>query len=161
MKGVLANRADTLVRVIGDVLLGGDLIPSLIGPQDGIVKTIIDNITGENRYNVLKVLLAYFNDYTVKPMPLEYMSFEKIDYPYETYTDSTTLTSRKLRRAIREHHGDATTIVIAQRVSSIMGLDRILVLDEGRAIGYGTHAELLQTCPAYREIHETQMGEVD
>ena len=70
-------------------------------------------------------------------------------------------TDAKLRRAIREHHGDATTIVIAQRVSSIMGLDRILVLDEGRAIGYGTHAELLQTCPAYREIHETQMGEVD
>ncbi len=42
-----------------------------------------------------------------------------------------------------------------------MSLDRIIVLDEGRMIGYGTDEELLQDCPVYREIHETQMGEVD
>ena len=116
VKGVLANRADTLVRVIGDVLLGGDLVPSIIenatgNPLEGILKTIIGNITGDNRYNVLKVLLAYFNDYTVKPMALEYLSFDKIDYPYETYTDSTTLTSRKLRRAIRKLDKTLTTLV--------------------------------------------------
>ena len=70
-------------------------------------------------------------------------------------------TDAQLRRAVREHHGDATLIVVAQRVSSIMGLDEILVMDEGRVIGRGTHAELLENCPAYREIHETQMGEVD
>ena len=69
-------------------------------------------------------------------------------------------TDADLRRAIREHYSDATTIVIAQRVSSIMSLDQIIVLDEGRVIGRGTHEELLKTCPAYREIHETQMGEV-
>ena len=66
-----------------------------------------------------------------------------------------------LRRAIRENHSSATTIVVAQRISSIMSLDRIIVLDEGRMIGYGTHEELLRDCPVYREIHETQMGEVD
>ena len=68
-------------------------------------------------------------------------------------------TDAELRRAIREHHGDATLVVIAQRVSSIMNLDQIIVLDEGEVIGKGTHEELLRTCPAYREIRDTQMGE--
>ena len=69
-------------------------------------------------------------------------------------------TDADMRRAIREHHGGATLIVIAQRVSSIMGLDQIIVMDEGEMIGKGTHEELLRDCPVYRDIHETQMGEV-
>ncbi len=69
-------------------------------------------------------------------------------------------TDAELRRAIREHHGQATTVVIAQRVSSIMALDQIIVLDEGRVIGHGTHEELMRDCPAYQEIARTQMGEV-
>ena len=68
-------------------------------------------------------------------------------------------TDAALRAAIREHHGGATTIVVAQRISSIMDSDEILVLDEGRIIGRGTHTELLKTCPAYYEIYKTQMGE--
>ena len=70
-------------------------------------------------------------------------------------------TDARLRKAIRENYTPAATVVIAQRVSSIMGLDRVLVLEEGRMIGYGTHAELLRSCPVYREIHETQMGEAE
>ena len=70
-------------------------------------------------------------------------------------------TDSALRRAIREHYADTTMIVIAQRVSSLRSLDRIIVLDEGRMIGYGTHEELLENCPVYRSIHETQMGEAD
>ncbi len=69
-------------------------------------------------------------------------------------------TDAELRRAIRDHHGDATLIVIAQRVSSVMGMDEIIVLDEGEMIGKGTHEELMRTCPAYREIYAVQMGEV-
>lgn len=69
-------------------------------------------------------------------------------------------TDANLRRAIRENHSEATTIVIAQRISSIMSLDSIIMLDEGRIAGHGTHEELLRTCPAYRQIHETQMGEM-
>ena len=70
-------------------------------------------------------------------------------------------TDASLRRAIRDNHGDATTIVIAQRISSIKSMDQIIVLDEGRMIGCGTHEALLRDCPVYREIHETQMGEVE
>ena len=67
-------------------------------------------------------------------------------------------TDAALRRAIREHHGSATTVVIAQRVSSILAMDEILVLHEGEMIGRGTHEELLSSCPEYREIYEIQMG---
>ena len=68
-------------------------------------------------------------------------------------------TDAGVRRAIRENHGNATTIIIAQRISSIMSLDQILVLDEGRIIGHGTHQQLMESCPQYREIYRIQMGE--
>lgn len=67
-------------------------------------------------------------------------------------------TDAALRKAIRNHHADTTTIIIAQRVSSIMGLDDIIMLDEGRIIGHGTHEELLESCEVYREIYRTQMS---
>ncbi len=69
-------------------------------------------------------------------------------------------TDASLRRAIRDHHDSATTVVIAQRVSSIMSLDEILVLHEGEMIGRGTHEELMRSCEVYRDICRTQMGEV-
>ena len=68
-------------------------------------------------------------------------------------------TDAELRKAIREHHADTTTIIIAQRISSIMSLDDIIMLDEGKIIGHGTHEQLLETCPMYRDIFNTQMGE--
>lgn len=67
-------------------------------------------------------------------------------------------TDAALRKAIFEHYRDSTTIMIAQRVNSIQNMTHILVLDNGRCIGYGTHRELLETCPAYREIYQAQMG---
>lgn len=70
-------------------------------------------------------------------------------------------TDAALRRAIFEHHAHSTTILIAQRVSSVQNMTHILVLDNGRCIGYGTHAELLKTCPAYRETYRAQMGALD
>ena len=61
-------------------------------------------------------------------------------------------TDAALCKAIRGHHADATTIIVAQRVSSIMSLDDIIVLDEGKIIGHGTHDELMQSCKMYQEI---------
>lgn len=70
-------------------------------------------------------------------------------------------TDAAMRRAIARSHGDSTVILIAQRVSSVMGMDHILVMDNGRCIGYGSHGELLESCPPYREIYETQMGAME
>jgi ATP-binding cassette subfamily B protein len=67
-------------------------------------------------------------------------------------------TDAALRRALRKHFSDTTTIIVAQRISSVMHSDHIMVLEQGRIIGYGTHRELLGRCPLYREISESQMG---
>ena len=69
-------------------------------------------------------------------------------------------TDAQMRRAIAEHYPESTLIMIAQRVSSVMNMTRILVLDNGRCIGCGSHQELLETCPAYRDIYQIQMGEM-
>lgn len=67
-------------------------------------------------------------------------------------------TDASLRRELAAHFKDATTIIIAQRVSSIQGADHILMLEEGRCIGYGTHQELLESCQEYRLIYQLQTG---
>ena len=67
-------------------------------------------------------------------------------------------TDRQLRQNLKENIGDATVIMVAQRVSAIMDADRILVVDDGQIVGNGTHEELLKSCPLYREIAEIQLG---
>ena len=67
-------------------------------------------------------------------------------------------TDARLRQEINGHFSDTTTIIIAQRISSIMGADKIIVMEEGEMIGYGTHQELIQSCPIYQEISQSQMG---
>ena len=67
-------------------------------------------------------------------------------------------TDARLRSAIRAHFQGTTSIIIAQRVSSILHADHILVLEDGKEIGYGTHEELMKTCPTYQEISQSQMG---
>lgn len=67
-------------------------------------------------------------------------------------------TDAALRKSIQRDLSDATLIMVAQRVSSIMNLTNILVLDEGKIIGYGNHEYLMQSCPVYRDIYEAQTG---
>lgn len=67
-------------------------------------------------------------------------------------------TDARLRRAIHDHYSDVTTIIVAQRISSVMNADRILVLEDGEIIGDGTHEHLMETCEVYREISDSQMG---
>ena len=68
-------------------------------------------------------------------------------------------TDKELRANIRNNMGDATVIMVAQRISSIIDADRILVLENGEVVGNGTHNELLKSCPLYREIAVLQLGE--
>ncbi len=70
-------------------------------------------------------------------------------------------TDSSMRRAITENYPDSTLIMIAQRVSSVMNMSKILVLDNGKCIGYGDHETLLKECEAYRETYEIQMGDMN
>lgn len=67
-------------------------------------------------------------------------------------------TDRQLRENLKENIGNATVIMVAQRISTIVDADRILVVDDGQIVGNGTHKELLENCPLYREIAEIQLG---
>jgi len=85
------------------------------------------------------------------PKPSVYIfddSFSALDY----------VTDAALRRALKERTADATVFIVAQRVSTILHAEQIIVLDEGKIVGMGTHRELLQTCEVYREIAESQLS---
>ena len=76
-------------------------------------------------------------------------SFSALDYK----------TDRLLRSALKERTGGATSLIVAQRIGTIREADRIVVLDEGRAVGQGTHEELMRSCEVYREIARSQLSE--
>lgn len=75
-------------------------------------------------------------------------SFSALDYK----------TDADLRAALAHEAADAATVIVAQRIATIMHADEILVLDDGRVVGQGTHEELLRTCPAYLEIASSQLS---
>lgn len=76
-------------------------------------------------------------------------SFSALDYK----------TDRALRSALKQETAGVTSLIVAQRIGTIMDADRIIVLDEGRIVGQGTHQELLQSCGVYREIAMSQLSE--
>ncbi len=76
-------------------------------------------------------------------------SFSALDYK----------TDAALRRALHANISDATVIIVAQRISTILHADQIIVLDEGKMVGIGTHEQLLASCSTYREIAESQLSE--
>ena len=76
-------------------------------------------------------------------------SFSALDYK----------TDAALRAGLREQLSDTTCLIVAQRIGTIRNADKIVVLDEGRAVGIGTHEELLKNCPVYREIAMSQLSE--
>ena len=70
-------------------------------------------------------------------------------------------TDAALRKAIRNMEGNPAVFIVSQRTSSIQHADRILVLDDGKAAGLGTHEELLETCPVYQEIYYSQLKKTE
>ena len=76
-------------------------------------------------------------------------SFSALDYK----------TDAALRRALKEKTKDATVLIVAQRISTILHADQILVLEDGKIVGIGTHKELLENCESYREIAGSQLSE--
>ena len=76
-------------------------------------------------------------------------SFSALDYK----------TDVALRRALKAETGSATVIIVAQRISTVLHANQIIVLDEGRIVGKGTHAQLMESCPEYREIARSQLSQ--
>ena len=70
-------------------------------------------------------------------------------------------TDARLRAALKTETTAATVFVVSQRIGTVMGADRIIVLDEGRVAGIGRHADLMRTCAVYREIAESQAARED
>ena len=68
-------------------------------------------------------------------------------------------TDARLRTALEPHTREAAVLIVAQRVSTIAEADQILVLEDGWVVGRGTHDELVETCPTYAEIVDSQLGE--
>lgn len=77
----------------------------------------------------------------------------------DTFSALDFKTDRELRDALRRETEGVTTIIVAQRIGTIMGADKIIVLDEGRQVGTGTHRELLKNCEVYRQIALSQLSE--
>ena len=75
-------------------------------------------------------------------------SFSALDYK----------TDYNLRKELKKHTKDATCLIVAQRIGTIMHADKILVLDNGKCVGMGTHEELLRTCDVYKEIALSQLS---
>ena len=75
-------------------------------------------------------------------------SFSALDYK----TDAV------LRKELKKHTKDATSLIVAQRIGTIINADKIVVLDKGECVGVGTHKELLTTCEVYKEIALSQLG---
>ncbi len=77
----------------------------------------------------------------------------------DTFSALDYKTDAALRRALRQQTGQATVLIVAQRIGTIRHADQIIVLDNGRIVGIGTHEELLAGCPVYQEIATSQMTE--
>jgi ATP-binding cassette subfamily B protein len=127
-----------------EIAQGRDFVEAMEGGLDGRISQGGTNVSGGQRQR-----LAIARAIVHRPSVLVFDdSFSALDLS----------TDARLRQALWQELPEVTKIVVAQRVSTITGADRIVVLEEGRLAGVGTHEELLQTSSTYREIVESQLG---
>lgn len=105
---------------------------------------------GKNVSGGQKQRLSIARAVAMKP---EIFIFDEQAFPLSNYK-----TDKKVRENLREAAAGTTKLIVAQRIGTIMDADKIVVLDSGDAVGVGTHKELLETCPVYREIALSQLS---
>jgi ATP-binding cassette subfamily B protein len=135
---------DEEVRHAAEIAQAADFIQK---DEAGFEKNISEggaNVSGgqKQRLSIARAL--------VKKSPIYIFddSFSALDYKTDT----------ALRQALKKYTGDSTVLIVAQRVNTIRHADQIIVLDEGKIVGIGTHDELLQNCPTYLEIASSQLS---
>lgn len=132
------------MKVIASVAQASEFIES---KEDGYQSDIAQggsNVSGgqKQRLSIARALAIH------APIYIFDDSFSALDFK----------TDAALRAALKKHTSNATVIIVAQRISSIMNAEQIIVLDEGKIVGKGTHDDLLRTCPTYYEIASSQLS---
>ncbi len=138
------NQLDDIKRAIS-IAQGTDFVEQMDGQYDGEIAQGGTNVSGGQKQRLAiaraicrKPEIYIFDD-----------SFSALDYK----------TDRILRTALKQETAGVTSFIVAQRIGTIMDADQIIVLDEGKVVGKGTHQELLKTCEVYREIALSQLSE--
>lgn len=138
------DASDEEVRLAAEIAQASDFIEEKEHGYDSAVAQGGGNVSGGQKQR-----LAIARAIARKPKILIFDdSFSALDFK----------TDVAVRKALGEHVKDSTVFIVAQRVSTILQADQILVLDEGTIVGKGTHKELMQTCEEYRQIAESQLS---
>ncbi|EKN67254.1 ABC transporter ATP-binding protein [Schinkia azotoformans] len=138
------KKEDTQIERAVEIAQGKDFVEKMEGTYEAEIAQSGTNISGGQKQR-LSIARAIFKN------PEIYLfddSFSALDYK----------TDRVLRSRLKKEIENATSIIVAQRIGTIIDADRIIVLDEGEVVGIGTHQELLKTCEVYQEIAHSQLS---
>ncbi|MBP2071644.1 ABC transporter ATP-binding protein [Thermoanaerobacterium butyriciformans] len=138
------NATDEEVKKAAEVAQAAEFIERLPDGYDSEISQDATNISGgqKQRLSIARALVKKPEIYIFDD------SFSALDFK----------TDRALRKALKEYTGNSTVIIVAQRISTIMNADQIIVLDDGKIAGIGTHEELMKNCETYREIAYSQLS---
>ena len=143
--GKLTDEQMIRVKAAADVAQASEFVNRMDGGFDSPIAQGGSNVSGgqKQRLSIARAVYRHpeiliFDD-----------SFSALDFK----------TDRAVRDALAEEAKDSTKLIVAQRIGTIMNADRIVVLDEGKVVGQGTHKELLENCEVYRQIAESQLSE--
>ncbi|KFI51635.1 ABC transporter ATP-binding protein [Bifidobacterium callitrichos] len=138
---------DARIREAADVAQASEFVARMDDGFDSSIAQGGSNVSGGQKQR-LSIARAVYRD----PEILVFDdSFSALDFR----------TDREVRDALATHAKDATKLIVAQRIGTIMNADLIVVLDEGRVVGEGTHRELLENCEVYRQIAESQLSQTE
>ncbi|MBB2955666.1 ATP-binding cassette subfamily B protein [Bifidobacterium commune] len=143
-RGELSKEQMADVRAASDVAQADEFVQRMDGEYDAPIAQSGSNVSGGQKQRLSIARAVYRHP--------EIMVFD------DSFSALDFKTDRAVRDALKKNASDATKLIVAQRVGTIMDADTIVVLDDGKVVGEGTHKELLESCPVYREIAESQMS---
>ena len=139
------KKSEELIKKAIEVAQGKDFVEKLDDKYDSHIAQGGTNISGgqKQRLSIARAIAREPEIYIFDD------SFSALDYK----------TDALLRKSLKKYTKDATILIVAQRIGTIMNADKIVVLDEGKCVGMGTHKELLKSCEVYKQIALSQITE--